>query len=743
MTTATINTLTGVGAALMDATFKFNAGNVDGTATTGNFIAERWDGTKWSPTTRVSAAATSTRIQNVDISSTTNDFEIGEPFASFPPALGVFNAFDTTAPAGSVLGVIQTKQAGTAFSVRVVRIANNAIDTTYNGAAIQVQLVDASNNTGGYVTGCRSTWTTQIGTLNVTFVSGVATASFLAAQVPNVYREVRVRIGGGTGCSSDNFAIRPTTITADAADSDWQNATAATRTLTNGSATGGNVHAASDPAASTPRPFILRVTPQAASGQSASLYDGNPTVVSGYPLCTLPASCAPGTLSFTPGSWLGTGTRTNATAHYTEVGVISLQFEDTSFASVDANDGSTAATRTVPATGTASIGRFVPDNFIASTLVTPIFLTFNTNDASCSTPPSGPKRSFTYIGQGFGFSTGPSVRVTARNAAGTTTTNYKGSLWKIGVVGSTSSVVKDCTTPNVCLFTTTWSSPAAGKVAESYSYSLTPASTPNWDNGIATGAAPSVTINGNGTGDFAFAAGAPGDRLAFKRDATTPLSTFTASINDAITVTDDTEAGTSGNGTLSASVTFSSIAFDAGNAFRYGVVRLQDVFAPLAGNSSGFAPVGILAQYWNGTAFIANPEDNCTSFTEKNFVLYSHAGSITAANLPTPTAGSNGKVSMGAVPVVAGVGRVNVISTSSGPAPLNTITQPGSVKICLDLDSSSTQIDNACVAITPADKAYLQGRWVGTSYSKDPNAMVGFGLYGSQPKNFIYFRENY
>jgi len=42
-------------------------------------------------------------------------------------------------------------------------------------------------------------------------------------------------------------------ITADAADSDWQNF-GTTRTLTNGSATGGNVHAASDPAASTPRP---------------------------------------------------------------------------------------------------------------------------------------------------------------------------------------------------------------------------------------------------------------------------------------------------------------------------------------------------------------------------------------------------------------------------------------------------------------------------------------------------------
>jgi MSHA biogenesis protein MshQ len=418
-----------------------------------------------------------------------------------------------------------------------------------------------------------------------------------------------------------------------------------------------------------------------------------------------------------------------------------LQFEDTSFASVDANDGSTAATRTVPATGTATIGRFVPDNFVASALLTPTFLTFNANDVSCSTPPSGPKRSFTYIGQGFGFSTAPSVRITARNAAGTTTTNYKGNLWKVGGAG-TSALVKACPT-NVCLFTTTWSSPAAGSVASSYSYTLTPASTPNWDSGTATGTVPSVTINGNGTGDFAFTAGASGDQLAFKRDVTTPLSTFTAAINDAITLTDDTESGTAGNGTLSASVTFSSIAFDAGNSFRYGLLRLQDVFAPLGGNSSGNAPVALQAQYWNGSAFVTNTADNCSAFTEKNFVLYNHGGSITAANLPTPTAGSNGKVSMGITPLASGIGRVNVVSTSSPPAPINTITQPGTVHICLDLDSSSTQVDAACVAVTPSNKPYLQGQWAGASYNKDPNATVGFGVYGAQPKNFIYLRENY
>jgi hypothetical protein len=98
---------------------------------------------------------------------------------------------------------------------------------------------------------------------------------------------------------------------------------------------------------------------------------------------------------------------------------------------------------------------------------------------------------------------------------------------------------------------------------------------------------------------------------------------------------------------------------------------------------------------------------------------------------------------MGITPLASGIGRVNVVSTSSPPAPINTITQPGTVHICLDLDSSSTQIDPACVAVTPSNKSYLQGQWAGASYNKDPNATVGLGVYGAQPKNFIYLRENY
>jgi hypothetical protein len=45
---------------------------------------------------------------------------------------------------------------------------------------------------------------------------------------------------------------------------------------------------------------------------------------------------------------------------------------------------------------------------------------------------------------------------------------------------------------------------------------------------------------------------------------------------------------------------------------------------------------------------------------------------------------------------------------------------------------------------TNAGKAYLRGKWDdGAAYDDKPAASVGFGIFGSQPKNFIFFRENY
>ena len=61
-----------------------------------------------------------------------------------------------------------------------------------------------------------------------------------------------------------------------------------------------------------------------------------------------------------------------------------------------------------------------------------------------------------------------------------------------------------------------------------------------------------------------------------------------------------------------------------------------------------------------------------------------------------------------------------------------------------DLDSAPGVGDTTCQAATPANRSYLQGPWSGSSnYDKDPSAQMNLGVFGAQPRNFIYFRENY
>ena len=61
--------------------------------------------------------------------------------------------------------------------------------------------------------------------------------------------------------------------------------------------------------------------------------------------------------------------------------------------------------------------------------------------------------------------------------------------------------------------------------------------------------------------------------------------------------------------------------------------------------------------------------------------------------------------------------------------PLPAPAAPGAVTLTVDLTAEA--------------KSYLKGNWGVTTYTADPRSRAAFGLYGSQPNNFIYFRENY
>ena len=702
----------------ISATFTFVAGDLDpGPPNTGNFIVERYDGTNWNPTTLAAANPLNTQASNITpLAVGNNDFAIGEPFAGVTAVPGLYNVFETATPAGSILGKIQTKVSGTGFSVDVVHINPAKTGVLAGAITVEVRLLNSSSGGALDVNGCNAGWGLIQAAPNFNIpASGRGTIP--AVTVPDSYKSVRFQVrspvGGPytqTGCSGDLFAIRPQSVTITAHDATWQTA-GTSRNLNNTGSSGGMVHAASTSAASTPRPFTLRATPVPATAVS---YDGSPTVVAGFPTCG--ALCTTvGGLSFTAGSWTsaGSGVRENATAHYADVGTFNLQLEDSAYALVDAVDGSSAATRTIPATATVTIGRFVPDRMQFTTPNTPALQTFGSSCAS---------RSFTYIGQPFWYATLASATLQAVNANAVVTTNYRGALFKLANTD----------------FTETYSNNSVGPA-------LSCKLSSNWATTCTSANAPPSLTAGNGTGTYT--AAATGSVLIYTRDTVTPIVPYTANISLSVTATDSTEngqVGNPGNGatppltTASALVfngTGSGIAFDSLSEFRYGRLRMLNGSGPTTVDG----PVTLRAEYYASAAtqFTTNTADNCTALIPKNFVLFGHQPSLTTANMVSPTGATDGNVSVSGT---FAVGIANLKLLKPNPA----VTTPGSVKVCLDLDSAAGVGDTSCQAATPANKSFLQGPWSGSSnQDKDPAAQVNLGVFGSQPKNFIYFRENY
>jgi len=678
----------------MSATFNFVSGDVDTGAAPTTFVAQRYDQSSWNNTTLAAANATNTQISNVSFAAGTQDFVVGEALVPGSSGqAGRFNVFQSSTGGGALTGFIFTKQASVSVTdLDIVHVKQDRTGVQAGNVTVSIQIVDASG--GGAVdvdSACNASWPVIQTLSNLTFAGRTTIPAFTALN--NVYRDVRFKVtktsGGSSqvGCSTDRFAIRPQSITITASDATWRTA-GTTRALTNTSATGGSVHAASTSGATTPRPFTLRATPVPST---ATRYDGDPTVATTNGVTCGALCTTAGTVSFTSATWsaAGSGVRENATANYSEVGTLNLQLEDRDFASVDAADGTPDADRIVPPTAALTIGRFVPDRLEKGSPSVPEFKTFDFS-SSCSFA----NRSFTYVGQPFWYNTLPSLTVNAVNAAGAVTSNYRESL---------------------ALLKATF--------AENYS-----------DNGVGPGfSLTGTTAFTKGNGTVAYSADS-GGRMRFTHSTTTPVAPYTANISISVSAVDDTEVGPVGNpatNDLSVSHTFngsgSGIAFDKGAGFRYGRLRLSNV----AGPSNIDVPVTLQAEYYvnASSGFAVNSADNCTTLIADNFKLSAHQGGITTGNMPHSNISISGALA-------AGVANLKLLKSNA--------STPGSVRICLDLDTTSVAGDTTCQAQTSAaNQNYLQGPWTANSFDKDPRAQATFGLFGSQPRNFIFFRENY
>ena len=420
----------------------------------------------------------------------------------------------------------------------------------------------------------------------------------------------------------------------------------------------------------------------------------------------MPASCALCVLgAVDEGSWIAiNGTVSTNSATYSEVGSFAARLEDHTFAAVDAADSSD--TERFVLSAVFNVGRFVPNHFVASVLniSPPLFQTFNTANASCSLSPGITPRTFTYIGQPFGYDLSqaeplPKVLLAAQNFQGGQTLNYSQALWKITAAG----------------------------VTQTY----TDASLVAIDHALVS--APTVTPKHDGTGEIVSSAT---DKIAIVRNVAAPQAALIDDISLSERAQDSSEnaANQSGAITTALAATFSGIAFDSvdpvsgQHQFRYGRLKLSNAY----GAEVLALSVEIRTEYWDAASdiFVPNVDDYCTRIQAGNILLRNHIGGISPANLSQSNVDVAGNNPPGTF--MAGVGKLRL--TRPVPVPVSR----GSADICVDLSTA----DTSCSAAASANMSYLQGAWSGAEYDDDPAARATFGVYQGS-NQIIYMREAY
>jgi hypothetical protein len=571
---------------------------------------------------------------------------------------GAFNAFDTATWGGSTTGIIQTKVAGTPFSLDVVALTSTPTVLTNFTGAVKVELVN-----GDSAASCASMTNIQTITSNYTFkATEKGRHTFSAITQADSFRNVQVRLSYPAAspttvvCATDGFAIRPSYFTFVASDGNWSTA-GTTRILNAASNSATPIHKAASP-------FTLKITPYNSLNVVTSNYDGSPDLSI---TCVLPESgCVMGGFNVGTFSAAG-GIATSNTAQFDEVGAFNAIVSDSQYAAIDKADGTSVTDRTI-SSSSSTVGRFVPDRFDVS-LNTPSF-----------TPGCG---TFSYVGQPLRYNTRPVVTVTAKNAAGAVTQNYKGSLWKIVSTGLTPSYA-------------------------AASQALT----------VLNANVPSVIDNSNGTGTLSFA-DTTSNILAFSR--ADPLAPFSAEIAMSFTL-QDTDGVTASSNPVSfgAASAGNGIAFSGGNkSMRWGRLVMQNAY----GSELMPLDLPLFSEYFNGSSFVGNTADLCTSLTLSSQLSLSNP--VTASGVAQPgnsvmTIGSgSSRATLANSPLLAGAAGLSFSAPGSGNTGYIDISGNFSALpwLLFDWDHDGSHDDSA-------------------------SARVSFGVYQGNNRQ-IYWREVY
>jgi hypothetical protein len=158
---------------------------------------------------------------------------------------------------------------------------------------------------------------------------------------------------------------------------------------------------------------------------------------------------------------------------------------------------------------------------------------------------------------------------------------------------------------------------------------------------------------------------------------------------------------------------------------RWGRLRIQGV----AGASTINAKVPLEVQYFNGTGFTRNTADSCTTLAANTFTMSDYRVNLTACETAI---GAGATFAAGAATL-----------TLAKPGAANN----GSLLLTSNLGAASgnycATVGGAQAAAVSAVRSYLQGSWTGGAWNVNPYGRVAFGVYGSQPNNVIFMRENY
>ncbi|BAN70141.1 DUF6701 domain-containing protein [endosymbiont of unidentified scaly snail isolate Monju] len=388
---------------------------------------------------------------------------------------------------------------------------------------------------------------------------------------------------------------------------------------------------------------------------------------------------------------LDSPTLNNATAsgsnfRYDEVGAFRFRsgaIRDSGFTAVDSGGDCLVGSSTTQADATgrigcdianadpsAWIGRFVPASFVVSV-----------SDPGRLANSCG---SFSYIGQAIGYDLPPSLRIEARNRAGTITRNYTGDYMKLDTTGlsfvdpvaDASAIGADGSTPLA----------------------------------LAMQAGSRVLVD---NGDGSLTLSLVGDRFTYAHDALAQIAPFTSDIRLVLQSVTDTDGATSGRIDLAIAPT--------GVPLRYGRLALGNA----EGSELQTLAVPARVEYFAGSAlgFLANVDDHCTPVGSMVIEEVDAGDSLAPADTCVwDSAGLSGAAAC----------------ADPGESAWQLRATPDQADFNLHLAPPGVN-HTGVLRLRMVAPAWLRYDWSGVG-DADPAALINFGIRGSS-SDIIYLRQ--